>query len=327
MSRAGYLLVTVLVLILAGGQFLMGAAGDAPEVFKFRFKTGEAHNYKMKLKMDIDMNIQMMGQNINNKMVIDMAWNIKMVPISSTAEMTRVSLEPGNPEMTMDISGAMGNLKATIKDGHVFATQGGTTVIDTRNGIGTAQAQEMSNELKALSIKGEVELSSDGRKATFNGSPEFKKFWEDAMESQVGFFSIFFPQKAVAVGETYSETITLKKMGQIVLEGAGLSGTVHMTREANKMVNGRNVSVFKLSSPLNQKDLVGYMEQGGVKTRVDIKNMQRKAEGYTYFDNVKGELLKSALDASADMQMSASFQGQSGDITMKLTMVMDIEKF
>jgi len=323
-KSAGFIAVAVLTVVVLCGPFSLCGA-DQPEVFTFKYVEGVEQQYKMNMKMDLDMNIMLPGQPQKNKMTVDLNWNIKLTPKKTSGDITRVVLAPEKPEMSMDMEYSGMRIVGWIKGGHVYVTQNGQVIIDTKNNIGMTHAADFTKDMAALSITGELDLSADGRKVAFFGSDQFTKFWNDAMESQVGFFSVFFPQRAIAVGDNYSETLNLKKMGQVILDGEGLVGKITLTREPDKMLNGTNVAVFKISSPLNQENLVGSM-QNMPGARVNVKSIKRNATGYTHFDNKKGELLKSFINADADVVMSASMQGQSVNIDMKLKMVMDIAK-
>jgi hypothetical protein len=244
-------------------------------------------------------------------------------------DLTRLTMETTNLEADWDIITPQGKIKATMRGDHVVSTHNGVTIIDTKKGIGVAQAKALTREIEPLTMTGQIEVFPTGKHGKIIGDPKFVKFWTEGMESQVSFFGLFFSEKPIAVGDSFHEYLTLKKIGQMMLQEPGLRCKITVTRQPEKNINGRNVSAFKISSPFSQKNLMGYMQVGAQKVQVDIREFKRNANGSAIFDNKKGELINCHIDidAIAKMKMTSGLTGTLMDMDMKIkTDIRKLEK-
>jgi len=275
----------------------------------------------MKISMDMDMKVG--TENMNMKMIVDMRYRVTLTPTADPKEgITTMRLEPSNIEGDWDITSPGGHMVISLRGSDMKGTQNGVVVIDTAKDIGAAQAQELKKEILPLYLSGQVDLDTRGNIKQFRGDIPFVEFWTDALASQEGFFGIIFPERAIAVGDTWQESLSLKKMGQVKLEGDGLRCTVTFTRQPNVVVQGRSLSVFNLSAPFAHKNLTGSMEQMGQITRLNISKFDRRATGTYRFDPEKGVLTDGTMKADANASMNALVQGQA--LTMGLQMEMDM---
>jgi hypothetical protein len=185
-----------------------------------------------------------------------------------------------------------------------------------------AQAQEFKKEILPLYLSGQVDMDSRGNIKQFRGDLPFVEFWTDAVASQVGFFGVVFPERAIAIGDNWQETLSLKKMGQIKLEGEGLRCNVTFTRQPDAVVQGKRMAAFNLSAPFSHKDLTGFIEQMGQSMRLDISQFERRATGTIRFDQERGLLIDGTMKADANGSMNALVQGQA--LTMELKIEADM---
>ena len=313
------------LVLLAFQLTVPGQGGDA-EIFKFKFKPGQPLYYRMTMDMDIGMDIKVAERSVKTDMVIKIKWTIKLTPQNKTGDPTLLDMETTNLEVDWNIGTPQGQVKAAMRGDHVFSTLNGNTVIDTKKGIGLAQAKVMSKELEPLKMKGQIEMFTTGRHGKIIGDPKFVKFWTEGLEGQVSFFGLFFTKDPVAVGESFHEYLFLKKIGQLTLQEPGLQCKVLVSRLPDKTIAGRTFSAFKISAPFLQQDLTGSIKVGAQKMKVDILEFKRDAAGNALFDNKKGTLIDSQLDikAMAKMKLASGTQSALMDMDMKITL--DIRK-
>lgn len=325
MKKIGGLVIMV-VLIFLGFQFIVPGQREDAQIFRFQFKSGEPLYYRMAVNMDIGINMNVLDQTIKTDISIKMKWTIKLTPKNINRDRTLLNMETTSLEVDWDITSPQGKVKATMRGDHVVSTQNGVTIIDTKKGIGVAQAETMTREIEPIKMTGQMEIFPTGKYGKIIGDPKFVKFWTESMEAQVSFFGIFFPKKPIAVGDSFYEDLTLKKMGQIMLQEPGLKCKVTITRQPEKKISGCTVSEFKISSPFSQKNLLGYFDVGVQKMQVDIQDFKRAAIGSAVFDNKKGILVDSHLDidAIAKMKMTSGLKSTLLDMDMKITI--DIQK-
>jgi hypothetical protein len=291
--------------------------------FEFKYEINRPLAYSMGMKISMDMDMKAGTESMNMKMIIDMHYHVTLTPTADPKErITTMRFEPSNIEGDWDITGPGGHLVMSLRGADMKGTQNGVMVIDTVKDIGVAQAQEFKKEILPLYLSGQMDIDTRGKVKQFRGDIPFVEFWTDAIASQVGFFGVVFPEGAIAVGATWQDGLSLKKMGQIKLEGEGLRCTVIFTRQPDIVVQGRTLAAFTLSAPFSNKDLTGSMEQMGQITRLNISKFDRRATGTFRFDQERGVLTEGTMKADANASMNALFQGQG--LTMDLQMDMEM---
>ncbi len=301
------------------------AATARADRFTFKYAPNRPLAYAMGMKMTLDMDMKSGAESMTMKMSFDLRYRIKLTPTADTqAGATALRLDPSGIEGDWDITGPGGHIVITLRGTEMKGTQDGVVIINTAEDIGIEQAQAFKKEIMPLYLSGQVDLDPQGNVKGFRGDVPFVEFWTEAMSSQVGMWGIVFPQRALAVGDTWEEALVLKKMGQIKLEGDGMRCTVTFSRKPDVVASQKRLAEFSLSAPFSQKNLTGYMEQMGQVTRVNFTKFDRRAAGTIHFDQERGVLTDAVLRADADGSMSFAGQGQTASMELGIEMDMRV---
>ena len=321
MSIPGTTVFRGTLLATLGGLLLpLGAApGGGSERFAFRYPADRPLRYAMAVNMTADMAMKGDAQSTDLKMTVALRYHVRLVPAGPARDgLQTLRLEPSDVEGDWDIDSGTGHTAIALRGAEMTGTHDGTVVIDTAHGIGAEQAGELQRQIQPLSLQGEVVLDRRGLAREFHGAPAFVEFWTEAMASQTGFWGIVFPEHAVAVGDTWQEQLTLKKMGQIRLEGGALQCAVTFARQPDVVGAGGQLATFALSAPFSRQGLNGVLEQMGQGVPVHLARFDRRARGTAHFDSARGRLTDSTLTADADATMRLDGPDQSVTMDVKL---------
>jgi hypothetical protein len=292
--------------------------------FIFKYPANRPLAYGMRMKMKLDMDMKSGDQRMTMKMAFDLRYRIKLTPTAApVAGVSALRLEPSGVEGDWDITGPGGHIVIALRGSQMTGTHDGVEVINTAKGVGEEQAQALKKEITPLYLSGGVDLDQRGNVKGFHGDMPFVDFWTEAMSSQVGMWGIVFPDRPVAVGDTWQEALVLKKMGQIKLEGEGLRCTVTFDRKPDVVTGRQRLAEFSLSAPFSHKNLAGSIEQMGQVTQVNLVSFDRRASGTLHFDQDRGVVTDAALRADANGSMNLEGQGQAA--SMDLAIEMDLQ--
>lgn len=306
-----------------GAQFAATPADSHKFVFGHEPDNPLTYSLAMTVKMNMDMKSGRQDAAMN--MNFDLRYRLKLTPTADSKEsLTSMRLEPSGVEGDWDMTGPGGHMIMSLRDSKMKGTQNGRVVIDTAKDIGTAQAQAMKKEIMPLYLSGFVDLDPRGMVKAFRGDLPFVEFWTEAMSSQVGLWGVVFPAKEVKVGDSWEETLSLKKMGQVKMDGEGLRCTATFARGPDVVVKGKRRATFTQSAPFKQKNLTARVEQMGQNMRVNISEFERRAEGTFNFDQERGLVTDGRTKADATASMSTFVQGQAIDMNLKMQMEMRV---
>lgn len=289
--------------------------------FAFKYPVNQSLSYAQGVKLKMNMDIKAGAESIKLKMAFDVRYTVKLTALKEPQDgVTPVRLEPSGVEVDWDITGPAGHIVLNLRGSQMKGTQNGIVIIDTARDIGVAQAQDFKKEIMALYLSGQADLDARGNTKKFRGDPPFVEFWTEAGEGQLGFFGSVFPERPVAVGGSWTENLSLKKIGQVMLEAPGLQGIVTFTRLPDSIVRGKPLATFNISAPFYQKGLKGSLEEGGQRTRLNVSHLGRRANGTFHFDQARGVLVDSKITGDGDGAMRTVVQGQEADMTLDMIM-------
>ncbi len=318
-------LVSLAVACEPGSAARRSAASKGPESLAFKFDPANPLTYAMKMRVDMTMDMRIAEQPQKTNMVCEFRWHVTLTPKTPPKRaMTPLVIKASDMEGDWDITGPGGHIVMKLRGEHMTGTRDGTTFMDTAKDIGIAEATQIKKELAALHLTGEMDLDSRGRMGEIRGDEAFVKFWTDSMEGQCGFFGIVFPETPITVKKSWTESMTMKKMGQLQLEGRGLRCKVTFTRQPDETVQGKKIKVFSVSAPFSEKDLTATMDQLGQQIRLKMTKFDRRATGKVRFDAEHGILVDSVTKGDVDAKMSAAMQEQSFDMDMHLDLLMEL---
>ena len=263
--------------------------------FVFRYKINEPMVYSMGMKMRIDMQDEV---NVNNKTTTttELRYRFKLTPLrASEDEITTIRLEPLDLEGDWNIITPDRHIVLFLRGSKMKGTVNGVTIIDTEKGIGVVEAEEFKKEILPLYLSGEIDIDSKGNVKGLSGDIPFVEFWKEVLDHQTSFFGIVFPDRAIAIGDTWTETLTLKKIGEIELTGKGLRCTVTFTRLPDIRTQEERLAVFSLFAPCSIEGLTGFMEYEGEIIRVHISHLDLTASGTIHFDKDKGVFIDGTM--------------------------------
>jgi len=253
-----------------------------------------------------------------------LGYDVILIPVKKISkDVTTIRLEPSNVRGDWDITGPGGHITMKLRGSELTKTQDGVVVVDTKKNIGLAEARELKQEIAALYLTGEMDIDSKGKVVDIRGDVPFVEFWRENIETQIGFFGIVFPDNPIPTKGTWKEVLTLKKMGDVLLEDPGMRFTVTFTRQPDTIIEDRKIKVFTIEAPFKEKDLIGYMDQGGQRVRLNISNLDRRASGTIRFDAEKGVLIDGDIKALAKTSMNSIAEGQAFSIDMKIDLMTD----
>lgn len=312
--------VGVFCMLLSTSQAQQTFNEGAGLKFLFKYETGHSFAYSIGMKMGMNMGIKVSTETIDMKMTVDARYWITFTPTADPKHgVTTMRMEPSNIETDWDITGPGGHIVMSLRGTEVKGTQNGIVIIDTKQNIGVAQAQELKKEILPLYLSGEVDVDDRGNVRQFRGDVPFVEFWTNELSSLgEGLFGIIFPDREVAVGDTWQVSSCLKKIGQLKLEGKGLCYTETFTREPDEIVQNNGITVFKLSASFTHKNLTGFIEQMGQRMRFNILQFDRIATGKIRFDQNQGLLLDSTIKVEGNGLMNMVVEGQTAIVDLKM---------
>jgi hypothetical protein len=274
--------------------------------FVFRYKINEPMVYSMGMKMRIDMQ-----DEVNNKTTTttELRYQFKLTPLrASEDEITTMRLEPLDLEGYFDIFSPVGHIALFFRGSEIKGTVNGVPIIDTEKGIGVAEAEEFKKKILPFHLNGEIDIDSKGYVKGLRGDSPFVEFWKEVVDQHKSLFSIVFPDRAIAIGDTWTETITRKKLGEIELVGKELRCTVTFTRLPDITTQRKRLAVFSLSASCSAEGLTGLMEHEGEIIRVHISHLDLTTSGTIHFDKDKGILIDETMKEIAVMNISMQNQ-------------------
>jgi hypothetical protein len=311
----GILALFVLTSPLAAGP----VRAEEGRVFAFDYGSGEPLVYETKLEMGVEMLMKTGGQEIPMSMAMVIRYDLQLAAEGAAADgATSLLLEPKSIAVDWDISAPNGETEMHLRNGEMTGTQNGTVFIDTAEGIGVAQANEVKKELAGVFLTGHVDLTPRGEIAEFRGSVPFVDFWEEASAAQLGFFSIVFPEEPIAVGESWTETLVLERMGTIRLGEGGMRCDTTFTRLPDEDVDGTTVSRFRASAPFDHQNIRGFVESLSGNMPMNFRSFERNATGTISFDPARGALVDAEMSVDATAAAVTTVQGQSIDMDLEI---------
>ncbi len=177
---------------------------------------------------------------------------------------------------------------------------------------------KFKKEILPLYLSGEVDLDKRGNIVKFRGDPPFVEFWDDISAQEVGFFGIVFPEHKVSVDESWKESITLKRIGEVRLGEKGVECNLKFIRLMDEVTDEKRLAVFEVSSPFIYKDLIGFIDQMGSTLKLNISKLERIAKGKIKFDQEKGLLTVNIMKSKANALMYSPMEKQNLDIKLML---------
>jgi hypothetical protein len=320
---------TILLLLLAATGALHAAPPAAEDNFIFKFDVAHPLVYAIRSKIEMTTYMSAGGQTASpttTKSATEVRYKIKLTAESPGKDgATLLHYEPFDYESDSEATGPSGHFVNTVRGLQVKGTQNGITVMDTEKEIGTSQAKAFKSDATLLLLSGKILFDEHGGAKEFHGDLPFVDFWKGIVKAQVGVFGVTFPDHPLAKGDSWDAIVPLKSIGQIKLEGDGLSYTNTFTRRDDSDWRGHHVAILELTAPLRCHDLTGYIEQGGQSTHLNVTEFERHATGTLHFDREHGTLIDNETTGTATSAMTTLVQGRALSMRMEMRIESEIK--
>lgn len=288
------------------------------KVFSFRFVSDHPLTYQIKTTLENTMHLKSGEETRTTTTKTELSYNARLTGAGEPSNsVTTVHFEPSDYFGETEVRGPAGHFTSTVSNLDVKAFQNGILTIDTRRDIGIAQAKGMKAEAAWMLLSGYMDFDKSGKTKAFHGDLPFVDFWDRLNETQISLFDIAFPERPLAVGEFWEETIPLKTLNDVKLDEV-LVYTNTFTREPDGFVGDRPVAVFSVAGPLRAHDLLGHIEQGGQSSQINLSSLERHTTGTFRFDPKAGILIESDVTGNATVAMATLVQGRPLSSRMEL---------
>jgi len=159
------------------------------------------------------------------------------------------------------------------------------------------EAAKKTLEKMATSSGVETEVTVDARgKITNISSSAPSSGSAEPFHLDSGFKDIIFPEKAVKVGDTWSEKKDMTSLGGFRINDSPIEYKIKYSREKDEVLNGKKVAVFKSSNLVDKKGVKGIF--AGYNVKVNLKSSK---EVVLYFDKSRKIFVKSVLDLKNEL--------------------------
>ncbi|MHC4250351.1 MAG: hypothetical protein ACYS9X_14580 [Planctomycetota bacterium] len=308
---------------------LASAVGAAEShVLAFKFTDGEKLTYGIDIELDITTTAERGSQKQESS-----ARTKKLALVMDVVERAAKEGVRAAPELAVtfrdlvveqELSGAAGEITLEISGSDVVARRGGAVMVDTKKGKGKELAKALLAEFAFIGKEGTLTLRESGRVTKVDGPEAFRSFL--APDSGAGLWVLETKLGAVAVGETWeSEERRIRRFHGLDLSTNPLAVKVSYTLEEFSERDGRKVAKIKVRSDLlREKSLSATVTGEALKdARVDIRRLERKAEGTVLFDIDEGRLIESdmkvTLAVEAEMTVKNELTKRDETVKTKVT--------
>ncbi|MHC5053440.1 MAG: hypothetical protein ACYTKD_01845 [Planctomycetota bacterium] len=298
-------------------------AAESHEI-AFKFTEGEKSSYGIDIQLDITTTAERGGQKQESS-----ARTKKLALVMDVVERAAKEGVRASPELAVtfrdlaveqEISGAAGEITLEISGEDVVARRGGAVIVDTKEGKGKELAKALLAEFAFIGKEGTLTLRESGRVTKVDGPEAFRSFL--APDSGAGLWILETKPGAIAVGETWeSEERRIRRFRGLDLSTNPLAVKVSYTLDGFSERDGRKVAKIKVKSDLlREKSLSATVTGEALRgARVDIRRLERKAEGTVLFDIDEGRLIESDVEVTlaVEVEMTVKNELTKRDETMK----------
>jgi len=298
-------------------------AAESHEI-AFKFTEGEKSSYGIDIELDITTTAERGGQKQESSartktlaLVMDVVERAAKEGVRAAPEL---AVTFRDLVVEQELSGAAGEITLEISGEDVVAKRGGGTIVDTKKGTGKALAKALLAEFAFVGKEGTLTLLESGRVTKVDGPEAFKSFL--APDSGAGLWVLETKPGAVAVGETWeSEERKIRRFRGLDLSTNPLTVKVSYTLDGFSERDGRKVAKIKVKSDfLREKSLSATVTGESLKdARVDIRRLERTAEGTVLFDIDEGRLIESDIKVTlaVEAEMTVKNERTKRDETVK----------
>ncbi len=288
---------------------IASAVGAAEShVLAYKFTEGEKSTYAIDIELDITTTAEQGGQKqVSTARTKKLGLAMDVVE-RAAKEGVRAAPELGvtfrDLVVEQELSGAAGDVTLEITGSEVVAKRDGSTIIDTKAGKNKELAAALLAEFAFVGKEGTLTVRESGRVTKVDGPDAFKAFL--AADSGSGLWVLETKPSSVAPGETWAaEGRRIMKFRGLDLSTNPITVNVSYTLEAFAEQDGRKVAKIKVKSDLaSRRDMTGNVTGEALKdARVDIRKLERTAEGTVLFDIDEGRVIESDVSVTLAVEV------------------------
>jgi hypothetical protein len=287
-------------------------AGES-HVLAYKFTEGGKSTYALGITLDITTTAEQGGQkqvSTARTKKLDLAMDVVERPAK---EGVRAAPELGvtfrDLVLEQELSGAAGDVTLEIEGGEVVARRSGSVIIDTKKGKNKELAAAILAEFAFVGKEGTLTVRESGRVTKVDGPDAFKAFL--SAESGAGLWVLETKASSVAAGETWAaEERRIRSFRGLDVSTNPIKVNVSYTLEGFEEREGRKVAKIKVKSELARgRNLTGNVTGEALKgARVDIRKLERTAEGTVLFDIDAGRLIESDIHVTLDVEVEMTIK-------------------
>lgn len=306
-------------IILILGLFWIGSTNVYSELttnsnnsqfFKFKFDPNKPLVYDLDFKSRTVNDLTVGSRNSLTKNTFETHYKIRMTATGTNQDgTTTVLVEPFDFTEDVEIVNASGHLTTSVRGVDVLSKNNDLIIVDTKNGIGKGQAQNLKFPIYPYLISGYFYVDTAGNIKSLNGDLPFIDFWQNKLKGTVGFFSIVFPTNSISIRDSWTNTVIIKDSGGTTYNGDGLIQPNVFVRELDSVASNVSVACFSLYESEDYKNLGATIEQPGQQMAIVFPERHTSMNGTFHFDQKLGRLID--MKKTVKMQDSANcmFQG------------------
>ncbi|MEM8954442.1 MAG: DUF6263 family protein [Verrucomicrobiota bacterium] len=316
----------VVVAMLVGGVLTSGAVGQeagldtdrGAETLNFGYQVGKT--YVQNMEMDQNSKIAMGGQEIDQKMNMDMEITMKVAEVPDSAdkavetEYTRVAMEMTTmgQEMKYDSADTSGANNPMLAGVGAMVGKSFTMILDEEN------------QIKDVTGLDEIAGAAGGNPVTAEMMQQFLD--KDQLGQMMNMWvTSSFPQEPVKPGDSWPVDVEweMPKMGKV-----GYDGTY--TLEGYKEYGGHDCAVIEMDAQLNMNfdglaEGAGDEGMGAMMKQLGMKMTGGKTTGTIYWDNELGWMRGMEMDQTMTMSMMNPQTGEPMEIPMEQSTRVTVE--
>ncbi len=304
----------VLWLVLTKGYSQPATSFDAGQVFRFKFELNKplVYDYETKSKSVTDFSSG--TRNSMTSKSFDTHYRIRLTATNTNQDGTiTVFYEPSDFTSEFETISGSSQLTTSIHGLDILCKQNGIVIVDTKNGVGMGEAQNMKFPIYPFMLSGYLCFDSAGKIQSVSGDLPFVDVWQKRLKSTIGLFEISFPTNSLAVKDSWTNSIYVKESGGMTYDGAGVVVPNVFIRQTDSPGNNSSTSSFGLFESDNYQHLGGYMDQSGQQTTLDFPERNESMNGVFHFDQKLGRLIDMSKNSS--MQDSVNWMSQGNPAT------------
>jgi hypothetical protein len=284
------------------------------QVFKFKFELNKPLVYDLDFKARAVNDVTVGSRNSLTRKNFEIHYKIKLTATDTNQDgTTTVLVEPS--DFTEDVENVSGSSRLTtsVRGIDILSKNNDLIVVDTKNGVGKAQAQNLKFPVYPYLLSGYFYVDKAGNIKSLSGDLPFIDFWQFKLKGTVGFFSIVFPTNAISARDSWTNSFFIKDSGGTTYDGDGIIQPYIFVRELDSYVNNASVARFSLYESDDYKNLGATIEQPGQQMSVVYPGRNESINGTFHFDQKLGRLIDMKKTAKMQDSVNFIFQGNSAN--------------